>query len=131
MFRGALLVQVQAEQDRQAVVVTPPERQLDDLSQHDPTVSPVGHYLAAAGEKRIVMHARTEHLQAAFASQRVVVSHDDHVSQKRLYQIKPGEPYRIERPTGRAEQSMVRQEMFSGHIPRRHDRSRYRMQAVA
>ena len=71
VFRGALLVQVQAEQDWQTVGVTATERQFDNHAQHDPTVSPIGDRLAATGEQRIVVHSGAKHLHAPLASQRV------------------------------------------------------------
>jgi hypothetical protein len=49
-----------------------PVSQVHDHAQDQPAVSAIRHGLAAAGQEWIVMHADTEHAEAAFACQRVV-----------------------------------------------------------
>lgn len=124
MLRRALLVQVQAKQDRQTVVVTRTEWQLDDHAQHDPTVSPVGDRFAATGQQRIVMHARAEHLLPPLAGQGVVEREHNRAVQPGLDQIENCQPDRVQRPARGAEDAMVGREVFVGRVARRQNHSR-------
>ena len=69
---GGFLVEVEAEQDRQAERASCAKRQLDDHPQDNPAVAPVGDGCASARHQWIVVHAGPEHLRAAFAGQGIV-----------------------------------------------------------
>ena len=115
-----LVIEIQAEQDRQAEGPLGPERKLHDHAQHDPTVSPVGDRLAAAGKQWIVMHAHAKHLQAALAGQRVVDSHQNLLlPQQRLQEAKHRQAQRVERPRSLGEEAMKGRMMpLAGHASR-------------
>ena len=71
---GCLVVEVEPEENRQAEESAWNARQLYAHRQHQPAMAPTGHREFATAGQWVVVHARTEHLQAALARQRVIQS---------------------------------------------------------
>lgn len=107
-FGRPLLVQIQAEQDRQAERTIGPQGKANHNAQHDPAVAPVGDHMAAAGEQWIVMHAGAEHLQPTLVSQGIVDGQQNDIARQRLDQAKDRQPQGVQRPVGFREEPVER-----------------------